>query len=120
MRDEGRRPASLKRQSATPVYVLPETTALALIGGVDLLSTVYLIATGQATEANPLMSGLLHRLGPTGLITAKALLLAIPLAVAEMARRRRPQFVRAALRVGIAAYLFLWVYAMARLWMQVG
>src|SRR5579871_6499510 len=89
----------------TDRYVLPETTALALIGCADLLATIYLIATRRAHEANPLFGPVLDRYGPAGFALAKALLLGVPLVIAEMARRRNPTFVRRALRIGIAAYL---------------
>jgi hypothetical protein len=115
------RPASQAPASPSQVegkhaagYVLPETTALAVIGGVDLLSTVYLLATGQAVEANALMRWVLHVAGPTGLVVCKATLLAGPLAVAEISRQKHPEFVRAALRVGIAAYALIYLAAFAR------
>jgi len=96
------------------VYVLPETTLLAVIGCVDLVSTAYLIATNQATEANPLMAGVLHIFGPRGLVAAKALLLAVPLTIAEFARKQRPRFVRNALRVAILLYLGIYAVAFVR------
>jgi len=95
-------------------YVLPETTVLVVIGGLDLLSTVYLLATHQAREANPLFVGLLHTFGPGGFIAFKALMLAVPLVILEMARRTHPDFVRRALRVGIVLYLGLYVGAYLR------
>src|SRR5438105_2321576 len=91
-------------------YVLPETTVMAVIGCIDLLTTVYLIGSGEAREANPLFAQLLWMLGPRAFVAAKALLLAGPLTVAEMARRRNPIFVRAALRIGIILYLGLYAY----------
>ena len=95
-------------------FVLPETTALASIGCLDLLTTIYLIASGQAHEANPFMAGLLYSFGPVGLIAAKAALLGGPLIVAEAARKKNPGFVRAALRIGILLYLTLYAIAFAR------
>lgn len=88
-----------------PRYVLPETVAIAAVGGADLLWTVYLLASGEAYEANPLMASILHAWGPGGFVLAKALLLAVPLTVAEGARHRHPAFVRGALRVALALYL---------------
>ncbi len=95
-------------------YVLPETTAVALIGGADLLSTVYLVATRHAYEANPLMASVLHSFGPWGFAFAKFLALAIPLSIAEYARRYRPAFVRSALRVAIAVYVGAYALAFIR------
>jgi hypothetical protein len=106
------------RPTSRPIqagYVLPETTALALIGCVDLVTTIALIATGQAGEANPLMANLLHGYGPGGLILGKVALLAGPLVVAELARKRNPAFVRAALRIGIVLYLTLYVVGFSRI-----
>lgn len=102
------------RPSPNASYVLPETTVLAIVGCVDLVSTVYLIATGQAQEANPLMAGLLTAFGPRGLIAAKFLLLAVPLALAEFARKRKPAFVRTALRVGLILYLTIYAVSFIR------
>jgi hypothetical protein len=93
------------QRPAAARYVLPETTALAAIGCLDLLSTVYLLATHQAHEANPWMSGILTSFGPGGFVAFKALLLGGPLAIAEIARRKREAFVRTWLRIGIALYL---------------
>src|SRR5690349_21648583 len=86
-------------------YVLPETVALVCIGGFDLLYTIYLLATHQAHEANPFMERVLTQAGPNGFILVKALFLAGPLVIAEIARRERPEFVRWALRFCIVVYL---------------
>ncbi len=92
-------------RGASSRYVLPETTCLMVLGILDMLSTVYLLATGQAREANPLFDGILHTFGPLGFIVFKALLLGGPLAVAEWARKRNEPFVRSALRLGILLYI---------------
>ena len=91
---------SLKRD-----YVLPETTALVAIGCLDLLLTIYLIATRQAMEANPLMQAVGRATGVWGFVAVKALMLAVPLTIAEYARRHNPQFVRSALRMGLILYI---------------
>jgi hypothetical protein len=101
-------------QALTARHVLPETTLLVAIGGLDLLYTVFLLARGQAHEANPLFAGLLQTFGIIGFITFKALMLAVPLTVAELARRHNPHFVRLALRVGIGLYLLLYVISFLR------
>jgi hypothetical protein len=97
------------RQEKTRRFVLPETTALVVIGGLDLLTTMYLLSTGQAREANYLFNIILKDYGPLGFIFAKALLLALPLTVAELARKQNERFVRLALRVCIVAYIALYV-----------
>ncbi len=95
-------------------YVLPETTFLAIIGCLDLLTTVFWIATGRAMEANPLMAAVLHTTGRWGFAIAKALFLAVPLTIAELARRRHPVFVRWALRVAIVLYLGAYAFSWLR------
>lgn len=97
-----------------PQYVLPETTALVVIGCLDLLSTVYLVGTKRASELNPLMLWLLQTFGSNGFVLGKALLLGIPLMIAERARRHSPAFVRRALRIGIVLYLGLYAVGWLR------
>ena len=94
-----------------PQFVLPETRAIAALGLFDMLATVYLIATKQAHEANPLFARIIAACGPTGFVIFKALFLAVPLVIAESARKRSPVFVRNALRIGLLAYLLLLLFA---------
>jgi hypothetical protein len=94
--------------------VLTETKILAAVGCLDLLTSVYFLATGMAYEANPLMASILEHMGPRNFVTAKALLLGAPLVIAEMARRRRPFFVRAALRLCIVLYACMLAIAYLR------
>jgi hypothetical protein len=94
-------------------YVLPETIGIATVALADLLTTTYLIGTGRAWEGNPLMAEALRRFGPTGFIGLKAALIAVPLAVAETARSRHPQFVQRMLRLGLIVYLAMWLWGMA-------
>jgi hypothetical protein len=100
-------------QSLKQRYVLPETILLMVIGSIDLLSTIYLVATGQAREANPLFAQLLH-MGPWAFVAFKAVFLAGPLAIAESARNHNEPFVRSALRMGIILYLGFYAIAFAR------
>ncbi len=92
-------------------HVLPETRALAVIGCADLLATVYFVSTEQASEANPLMAGILENSGPIGFVVFKALMLGIPLIIAELARKQSPHFVQKALKIGVGAYVVLLGYA---------
>ncbi len=75
------------------------------LGCLDLISTIVLIATGRAHEANPLFDGILHAFGPLGFAVFKAILLGGPLALAEWARKHNEPFVRSALRIGILLYV---------------
>ena len=104
----------MNAESPKPRYVLPETIILTVIGCLDLLSTVYFVATRQAVEANPLFGLLLNVTGPWGFVLFKALFLGIPLTIAELARRHNEPFVRSALRMGIILYLGLYAIAFAR------
>ena len=93
-----------------PRYVLPETVIFAVIGSLDLFSTMYLIATNKAVEANPIMASVLDAYGVWGFAIAKGLMLGIPLAGAEWARKTHPVFVKWALRAGIAGYLAIYIF----------
>ena len=93
----------------TRLFVLPETTALVVIGSVDLLTTLYWVGRGDAYEANYLFNIILKDFGPLGFIIAKALLLAIPLTVAELARKQNERFVKLALRICIILYVGLYI-----------
>src|SRR5262245_56389200 len=108
-------PKDQRRDSVNkPRFVLPETTAIASLGAFDLMSTIYFLATGQAREANPFMQNVLLHTGPPGFIVVKALFLAGPLVIAEIARRERPDFVRMALRFAAVAYAIALIVAYSR------
>lgn len=96
-----------KQQNLIVRHVLPETRAIAALGCVDLLGTVYLIATNRAHEVNPLAVYAMQTFGPIGLILFKIVLLAIPLSIAELYRSRKPSLVTNGLRFVLIAYLFL-------------
>lgn len=105
---------TIHAKSERPAYALPETVCLVAIGCLDLMTTAYWIGSGYAYEGNPLMAGVFHTFGPKGLVAAKAALLALPLTVAELARRRNEPFVRSALRACIALYVTIYVLMFAR------
>jgi hypothetical protein len=104
-------PSTLKSETAEAAkrFVLPETLILTLICSIDLFVTIYLVATHQAIEANPLMAATLNNYGPTAFIIAKVLLMALPLTIAELARTHHPHFVKRALQVCIAVYLGIYI-----------
>ena len=77
----------------------------------DLILTGWLIDTKRATEGNPIMSYYLSNNGIGMMIAAKMVLIAMPLFVAEWARRYRPRFVHRALRIAIAIYISLYIIA---------
>ena len=80
-------------------------------GCFDLMATVFPIATHRAHEGNALPGRIPAAYGPAGLALFKALLLAVPLTIAEAARKRSPIFVPRALRIGIVAYVVLLLFA---------
>jgi len=83
----------------------PESWVLLFICLADLASTIFLVNSRDAVEANPLMAFYLEHGGTFGFALAKITMLAMPLAVAEWARRKRPRFVQQALRFTIMAYV---------------
>lgn len=87
-----------------------ETWIILFICLVDMLLTVWLLQTQRATEGNPLMAFYLDN-GVWAMIGAKIVLVAMPIFVAEWARRHRPQFVHRALRFAIAVYVGLYLIA---------
>ncbi len=103
--------ATSDTNNAKSAHVLPETRAIAVLGCFDLLATVFLLGTRRAMEANPLATVMLAHFGPAGFALFKAMALAVPLTIAELARRKRPIFVQKALRIGLYAYLVLLLFA---------
>lgn len=83
----------------------PESGLLAAICLLDLLTTCFWIRYREAVEGNPIMAWYLARGGTASFVFIKFMLCALPLFVAEWARRTRPRFVQAALRFTIAAYV---------------
>jgi hypothetical protein len=113
-------PSQPRRRSggalAWPTAVIaPESVILAAVCLLDLATTLFWVAYRDAAEANPLMAFYLDNHGFAGFIAAKMVLLAMPLVIAEWARRRSPRFVRGALRLTILAYLTLYVFGVAQI-----
>lgn len=104
----------MTRPDSKFTHVLPETRAIAMLGCFDLLATVFLLGTRRAMEANPLATTILAHFGPAGFAAFKAAALAVPLTIAELARRQRPVFVQKSLRLCLYAYLVLLLVAYRR------
>lgn len=81
-----------------------ESKILAGICLLDMVSTVWLVTSGLAGEANPVMRFYLD-VGLFWFIFAKSLLVIAPVFVLELLRVRSPHFVRGLMRVGILLYL---------------
>lgn len=103
--------SQLSLNSAT--LIAPESWAMAAICLLDLATTLFWVSYRDASEGNPLMAFYLEHGGTPAFIAAKIVLCALPLLVAEWARRSRPQFVHGALRCGIVAYMALYAVGVA-------
>lgn len=91
-----------------------ESIVIALICSLDLLSTLWLLGIGWATEANPLMARLLdHSVWLFCGVKMGTVFLLI--AVAEWYRKYNPAFVRRMMRFSITAYLALYVALVLRI-----
>lgn len=102
---------AMSERKPTPIHVLPETRAIAVLGCFDLLTTIFLIATHRAQEGNGIANDILVHFGAAGFALFKALMLAVPLVIAETARQKSPVFVPKALRIGLVLYVVLLLIA---------
>ncbi|HET6454669.1 MAG TPA: DUF5658 family protein [Armatimonadota bacterium] len=87
-----------------------ESYIILVICLLDMALTGWLLHTKRAIEGNPIMSFYLQD-GIGMMIAAKLVLIAMPLFIAEWARRYRPRFVHRALRIAIAIYISLYLIA---------
>jgi hypothetical protein len=88
--------------------IIWEIRLLAVICLADLVSTVWLLKTGRAIEANPVMEFYLQHGGSLCFIIMKAFLFLAPIAVLEHIRKTKPQFIRMLFRSYLAAYVLLY------------
>ena len=95
-------------ETSKRLHVAPETYGLLIICLLDLISTVWLIATNQAIEGNPIMAFYAGK-GLGVLVIAKILIAVLSLSVIEWARRKSPHFVRGVLRFAIVAYIGIYM-----------
>lgn len=93
-------------------WLAKESCVIIGICALDLLVTIWLVATHRAVEGNPLMSYYLDR-GWNVLIAVKLLLVLFPIFIAEWGRRYRPDFVRRMLRLAIVVYVGVYIFALA-------
>lgn len=73
----------------------------------DMLSTLYWVHGGAATEANPLMAHWLER-GDAHFVAVKLLSFIPLLAVAAYYRPRRPRLIAVSLRAALALYALIY------------
>jgi hypothetical protein len=88
--------------------IIWEIRLLALVCLLDLISTMWLLKTGSAVEANPVMEFYLAHGGTLCFIVMKAFLFIAPLFILEQIRKRKPIFIRTLIRSYLAAYVVLY------------
>ena len=97
----------VNKRSIQP-WVLPETVILALICLGDMIQTLFVVRSGVAIEANPVLAQTLSY-SPWVFALVKCASFMIPLTAVEVLRPLCPMFVRAALRIGASGYLTVYV-----------
>lgn len=86
-------------------FVLPVNILLLIIGFADLLTTLFWLHAGQATEVNPIMAAVLS-LSPVLFVVVKIATLGAYVAVIEWYRRHRnPSFARIVSNFTVVAYV---------------
>jgi hypothetical protein len=93
--------------------IAPETGLLALLCVVDMIVTVWLVATEQAVEANPLLRGCFNA-GIPAFVAVKTLLTLVPVCGLELLRHQNPRFVGKMLRIAVTLYVT--IYSASVLW----
>lgn len=88
--------------------VSTESIILVAICLVDMLSTLYFVLTGHASERNPLMAFCLHH-SPVWFILVKIASFIPFVAAVEIYRRKNHAFAIAACRLAIIAYLVTFI-----------
>jgi hypothetical protein len=88
--------------------ILPETAILLLICMADMIQTVYVVGSGQAIEANPVLAAAMDY-SPWAFMGLKSVTFLAPLGAVELLRPRSPNFIRLALRLGALAYLAVYL-----------
>lgn len=94
--------------SRTGMLISGESFAIFAVCALDLLSTVWLLAVGLATEANPLMAWLLNHSLVLFCSVKMATVISL-IAVAEWYKRHNPRFVRTSMRMAIVGYLVIYL-----------
>ncbi len=91
----------------TGAVISAESIAIMAICMADLVSTIWLLAAGLATEANPLMARLLSH-SPLLFCTVKMGTVTCLVTVTEWYKKHNPTFVRNVMRAAIASYLAIY------------
>ncbi len=89
--------------------LLRETWIVGILATLDCLSTIYLLHTGKAVEANPFLASVISW-SLTAFFFVKMSFVIAPLAGLERIRRipGKEPFVKRIMRLGLAAYLVIY------------
>lgn len=90
-----------------------ESAFLAAICLADMILTATLVQFRLAVEQNPLMAACLER-GILTFVVVKLLSFVPFIIIAEIYRRKKPEFIRTATRCAIALYLFIYTTVLVR------
>lgn len=85
-----------------------ESVILVVICLADMLSTLYFVLNGSATEQNPIMAACINHSPMTFVLVKMASFVPFIVAV-ELYRRKNPSFARTACRAAIALYVVTFV-----------
>lgn len=96
------------RETALSYRFYSETIMLALIAYADTVSTLWLVNTGVAVEANPIMAFYLQQ-GALWFIGVKLLML-LPAFVVDINKNRNPRRVRLSLRAALILYVCIYAF----------
>lgn len=99
---------------ADTMKVARETWIIAVLGTIDLITTIVFIRNHGAEEANPIFRFFWH-MGIPAFIAAKILLTGCPLLVLEWARKRNPRFVQMGMRTAIMGYVAMYGFGFLHL-----
>ena len=99
------------REKALSYKFYSETIMLGLLAYADTVSTLWLVNTGLATEANPVMAYYLKQ-GALWFIGIK-ILMVMPAFVVDLNKARNPRRVRLSLRA--ALFLYVGIYGFGTL-----
>lgn len=91
-----------------------EAVLLALVCAVDMLTTLWWVQTGVATEANPLLAWTFHQ-HPIWFVLLKCLTFLPALFLVPRLGVKRPEFAQGALRFACLAYMAVYVVGVERL-----
>ena len=99
---------------ADTMKIAKETWIIAVLGTIDLITTIVFIQHHGAEEANPIFRFFWH-IGIPAFIAAKILLTGCPLLVLEWARKRNPRFVQMGMRTAITGYVAMYGFGFMHL-----